>query len=238
MSRIVALWITSFVVALFLGACHTSHKPTSTHDAPITADTAAPRSSVAPATPPSPPYSVKKPAPQTHRLEAHTPTPVTPLQSTSGRFVLHNLYDRNLSVTFENGNVSFSPVAQPLVGVVLFSDRYDACMGMLPYLGDLQQHNADRIFFVGLAVYPRTYGPAFKKECEENGASFFVSSDPEVPRLARLLAQRYTHRDNYPLPSILFFKNGHYKMSLEGAAPYETVQYLIDQLAPKKREEQ
>jgi thiol-disulfide isomerase/thioredoxin len=178
--------------------------------------------------PPPPPPSSPPPPPETKSVQSSGP-----IQS----FTIRDIDRRESTVDFDGDRVLFRKIRQPIVMVTLFADWCPPCRGLLPYLGKLQAANSKDLFLIGLLVNSEMDDPALREFMLRHESNFFISNHPDNDRFAAYLARRYELGENYPLPLTLIFKNGRYVMSVSGAAPYEMLQNLVDQLKEKKKKE-
>lgn len=185
----------------------------------------------------------KAPAPSPDMTTASSPsgnlsTPSSPpVPAAPPLFHIRDIDRRETSISFQDSRVLFRKIRQPIVFVTLFADWCPPCRGMLPYLSKLQKENSDELFVIGVLVNSDLDDEQLRRFMLRHDSSFFISNHPDNDALGAFLARRYKLGENYPLPLTLIFKNGRYVMHISGAAPYEMLQNLVDQLKEKKREE-
>ena len=150
------------------------------------------------------------------------------------KYTIQDIDNRRSTLEFYPDHVVFRKIRQPIVLLYIFSDRCAPCRGMLPYMGDLQKKNARDLFEIGILVHSDTNRTAVRNMMHRYEAPFFISIHPDNESLAESLAREHNLSDNYPLPLTLIYKHGKYVMHIAGAAPYEMLQSLIDQLKEKK----
>jgi len=179
---------------------------------------------------------IKRPIPlrEVNRSRVKT-VETTPPLTQPRLFTLRDLNQRQTRLEFEGDHVRFHRIRQPLVLIVLFADWCPPCRGMLPYLSRLQAANSNELFILGIPVNSERDPEALRRFILRYDINFFVSDAPDNDALGSYLSRRYNLGDNYPLPLTLIYKNGRYVMNISGAAPYEMLQNLIDQLKEKKK---
>jgi thiol-disulfide isomerase/thioredoxin len=166
-----------------------------------------------------------------------SPSPATSAAERPLRFAIRDIDRRESTIEFEGSKVLFRKIRQPIVMVTLFADWCPPCRGLLPYLGKLQQENREELFLIGILVHSDLDDDALRRFMLRYDANFFMSNHPDSDRLGDYLARRYELGEDYPLPLTLVFKNGKYLMHIDGAAPFEMLQNLVDQLKKKTRKE-
>ena len=154
------------------------------------------------------------------------------------RYRIEDIDRRQSTLEFHPERVVFRKIRQPIVLLYIFSDRCAPCRGMLPYLGDLQKKNARDLFQIGILVRSDSNSSAVRQLMHRYEAPFFISIHPDNEALAERLVKECGLPENYPLPLTLLYKNGKYVMHIAGAAPYEMLQSLIDQLKDKREKKE
>jgi thiol-disulfide isomerase/thioredoxin len=170
-------------------------------------------------------------------VQATSPTPRTPPSPAVHRFTIRDIDGRETQVEFRKDRALFPRIRQPLVMIVLFADWCPPCRGMLPYLSQLQAANQKSLFVIGVLVHSDLDDARLRKFMERYETNFFISNHPDDDALGSYLAHRHELGTDYPLPLTLLYKNGKYLMHIQGAAPYEMLQSLVDQLKDKTTKE-
>ena len=173
----------------------------------------------------------KTPKPQKTVASAPAPVPKTP---PSDSFLIRDVDHRSTRIEFLPDRVLFRKIRQPIVALTFFSSWCAPCRGMLPYLGDLQKKNRQDLFLIGVLVNDDLNDTSLRDFMHRYEAPFFISNAPDNDALGEQVARECNLSENYPLPLTVIYKNGKYVMHIVGAAPYEMLQSLIDQLKEKK----
>ena len=159
---------------------------------------------------------------------------VRPPAPTAHRFKIRDIDKRETELEFTEERALFHRIRQPLVMIVLFADWCPPCRGMLPYLSQLQAANSEELFVIGVMVHSDLDDEAMRRFMLRYDTNFFISRHPDNEALGKYLSKQYGLGENYPLPLTLIYKNGKYLMHISGAAPYEILQNLVDQLKEKR----
>jgi len=186
------------------------------------------------------PPPVSRPATETPPSAAPVITPAVSASpdSQTHRFRIRDIDNRETLLAFKGNDATFRRIRQPIVIVTLLSDWCPPCRGMLPALNRLQQAERDDLFVIGILVRSDLDREGLRRFMERYGVNFFISLHPDNEALAAYLTRRLELGANYPLPLTLIFKNGKYVMNIRGAAPYEMLQTLVEQLkSPRKKKE-
>ncbi|WP_457608742.1 TlpA family protein disulfide reductase [Nitratifractor sp.] len=182
---------------------------------------------------------------QESNASAAAPAPEAPLKLSPprkapapARFTIRDIDHRESTIEFAADRILFRKIRQPIVMVTIFSDRCAPCRGMLPYLGDLQKKNADDLFLIGILVHSDLDEQELRAFMRRYEAPFFISRHPDNEALARKFVEEIgLDPTGYALPLTLLYKDGKYIMHITGAAPYEMLQSLVDQLKEKGTKE-
>jgi len=184
--------------------------------------------------------SKENPAPSHPPTEANRSVPVKPAPKlpATRSFSIRDLDGRQTRLEFGKEKAVFHRIRQPIVMIVLFADWCPPCRGMLPYLGQLQTDNKESLFIIGVPVHSDLKNEKLRRFMLRYSINFFVSQHPDNDALGSYLAQRLELGSDYPLPLAVIYKNGKYVMHISGAAPYEMLQSIIEQLKDKKEKKE
>ncbi len=147
-----------------------------------------------------------------------------------GSFRVSDIDNRTTRIHFEDAKVLVDKVIQPIVIIHLFAPWCPPCRGMLPYLSEIQRKYARRVFVIGIVVNSSIGNEELRRFMQRYDATFFISNAKDNDRLARCLAAELSLPENYPIPLTLVYKNGERVIDIEGAAPQEMLENIIEQL--------
>ncbi len=180
------------------------------------------------------------PLSESNNSQIHHPRSSVPVSNVQQprSFRIRDIDGRETLLKFQGSTGQFRRIRQPIVILTLFGDWCPPCRGMLPYLSHLQESNRDNLFVIGVLLRSKLDREGVRRFMKRYATSFFISIHPDNEALAGYLTRQLELGENYPLPLTLIFKNGKYVMNIQGAAPYEMLQTLVDQLKkPQEKKE-
>lgn len=167
----------------------------------------------------------------TNTIEANqTNKIIKPKKKIKNRFTITDIDNRSTTISFANNTLKVNKVAQSIVIINVFSDWSAPCLGMIPYLNDLQKTYKKDIFVIGVLANSDMNNTGLREFMQKNSVSYFISNNPDNDQLAQRLATDLKLDDNYPIPLTIIIKDGKYMVYYIGATPVEMLKSDIEQL--------
>lgn len=143
------------------------------------------------------------------------------LKETTGQSHLLSLNNQKLQLHTSGSTV---------VVLNFFNTGCQPCIGMLPYLSDLQAKYDDKLLVIGVLLNDTLDENSSRVFKRKYNADIFISLSQENEKLADELAGLLQMDVNFTLPLTVVYKNGDYFIHYEGATPVEMLEHDLDKI--------
>ena len=150
-------------------------------------------------------------------------------------FLIRDIDNRKTVVKFDEGLVYVKRVIQPIIIFYIFSANCAPCRGVLPYLSMLQRQERNSIFVIGLLTDSSMSDRDLREFMKRYDATFFISNSKDNDKIINKIVKEFSLPQNFPIPITAIYNRGERVIDIEGAAPYEMIKSIIDDIKKEER---
>ena len=151
------------------------------------------------------------------------------IQDTISTFDLLDKNQKPHKVSVSKQKVIFHQQKQGIVLFNIFTTWCPSCVGMIPYLNDLQKKYNKDLFVASVLSHDPIQKDALHKFIAKHKINYFISQGTSNDAFVWVLAKNIHLPQNFSIPLSILYVNGEYFTHYEGAVPIEMIEYDIQE---------
>jgi len=148
-------------------------------------------------------------------------------------FKLLDTNGKSYTVEKRGANFTLDAGKEKVVLFDIFATYCPPCRAEALHLGNLQKKYGDKLIVMGITIEEDVSNDDLEKFKQKYGGHYLISNKAENQNLARAIAATVGVGQNFPIPLMILYKNGHYVTHYVGATPEEMIDNDIAQALGK-----
>lgn len=149
-------------------------------------------------------------------------------------YTLKGIDGSSYEITKAGTDFSIKGAAEPVVIYDIYATWCPPCRAEAPHLSSLQKKFAGKVKVIGISIEEGKDNAYFERFAKDIGIEYTLVNSPDNQRLSRAMAGAIGIGQDFPIPLMIVYKNGHFVKYYSGLVPEEMLESDLKQLTEAK----
>lgn len=149
-------------------------------------------------------------------------------------YTLKGIDGSSYEITKAGTDFSIKGAAEPVVVYDIYATWCPPCRAEAPHLSSLQKKFAGKIKIIGISIEEGKDNAYFERFAKDIGITYTLVNSADNQRLSRAIAGAIGIGQDFPIPLMVVYKNGHFVKYYSGLVPEEMLESDLKQLTEAK----
>jgi thiol-disulfide isomerase/thioredoxin len=145
-------------------------------------------------------------------------------------YTLNGIDGSKFEVTKEGTDFITKGTQEAVIVYDIFATWCPPCRAEAPHLSKLQKKFKGKVRFIGVSIEEGNSNAYYQKFATDIGIDYTIVNSPDNQRFARAVAGTVGLGQDFPIPLMVIYKNGHLVKYYSGLVPEEMIESDLKQL--------
>ena len=145
-------------------------------------------------------------------------------------YTLDGIDGSKFEVTKAGMDFSITGTPEAVVVYDIFATWCPPCRAEAPHLSSLQEKFAGKVKFIGVSIEDGNDNAFYQRFADDIGVKYTLVNSPDNQKLSRAMAAAIGVGQDFPIPLMVIYKDGHLVKYYSGLVPEEMIESDLKQL--------